>query len=107
LTPSEVPSPATETEWVVLLEAACPPDAAVLDKATAQEVVRALDDRSTRVLHHRERLAVQQHVMERDMERAFGLVLRRWQKAVQPLIPDGWFLVRGEIVTREEFDAEQ
>lgn len=41
------------------------------------------------------------------MEQAFELVLRRWQQAVQPLIPKGWFLVRGEIVTREEFDAEQ
>lgn len=105
MTTSQVPSPAG-TEWVVLLEAACPEDAAFLDRATAQEVVRALDDRSTRVLHHRERLAVQLNVMERDMAQAFEFVLRRWQQAVQPLIPEGWFLVRGEIVTREEFDAE-
>jgi hypothetical protein len=102
---SGVPS-SPHVEWVVLLEAAADANAMLIDRGTIDAMVRTLEDDSAVALHSADRLAIQLKILESDMETAFAAAMRRWRRAARPLIPRGWSLVRGEIVTREEFDRE-
>jgi hypothetical protein len=99
------PSPAA-VEWFVVLELAADENAELIDRGTAAMIRRALAGVITGSLHSPDRLAVQLRVMENDIERAFTAALQRWRKSAQSLLPRGWQVVSGEILTAAEFQRQ-
>jgi hypothetical protein len=100
-----VPSPAP-VEWFVMLELAADEDAMLLDRGTSALIGRALEGAMTGSLHSSGRVAIQLRVMESDIDRAFAAALRQWQESAHSLLPSGWHVVRGEILTAAEFERE-
>lgn len=93
-------------EWFVMLELVADEDAMLIDRGTASAIRQSLEGAITGALHSPDRLAVQLRVMESDIERAFTAALQRWRRSAQPLMPRGWHVVRGEIVTAAEFERD-
>jgi hypothetical protein len=105
LTFGGVPSP-PPVEWFVMLEVAADEDAMLIDTGTTVLIRRALEGTMIGALHSPGRLAIQLRVMETDIDRAFGAGLQRWRESAHSLLPSGWHVVRGEILTPSEFESD-
>ena len=88
--------------WIVLLEAAPDGGASLLDIGTLRVILRAMGDEDGVALHAADRVAVQVHVEAPDVAVALCTALARW-RTVAASVPPGWDVVRGEVLTPEEF----
>lgn len=100
-----VPLPPT-VEWFVVLELAADENAMLIDAGTTAMIHLALDGAMTGSLHNPDRMAIQLRVMESNIQRALNAALRRWRESAQFLLPPGWHVVRGEVLTAAEFKRE-
>lgn len=91
-------------EWIVLLEAEAGANAILCDLGTFQAILRALG--AVGGLYVPERYAVQIPAVGVDIFGAFARALDLWRDVALPLTPEGWSLIRAEVLTREELDRE-
>ncbi len=90
-------------DWIVLLEAAPNGGASLLDIGTLRVILRAMGDEDGVALHAADRVAVQVHVEAPDVAVALCRALARWRTVAAASVPPGWDVVRGEVLTPEEF----
>jgi hypothetical protein len=93
-------------EWVVLVEAELEEGAAAIDMAQLQRLLGFLSEYSATGLWSLDRYAVQLVVPATSPEAALVTALSRWREAVERLDLPEWLLVRAEIKSPAELEAE-
>ncbi len=92
--------------WIILVEAAPNERAAVADGGTMRAILRDMGCDDGVALHAPDRIAVQVQVEAADVALALCDALARWRTAAAESVPQGWHVVRAEVLTLEEFRRE-
>lgn len=97
--------PAQRT-WIVLLEAADDRDGPALDPSDLDRLAAAWGNVAPTALYSSNRYALQASVRAADPPSALAAAIESWEEAVRASGVPGWDLVRAEVVTPEELEAE-
>jgi hypothetical protein len=95
-----------EREWVVLLEAAPENGDAALELTALEDFLGALADCGPSALYAADRYAVQLRILGLDPHDVLGEGVRRWRAAAAEAGLPPWDLVRAEVKTLAEHEAE-
>ena len=104
--PPSVPATGTgDGSWAVVLEVAAPGDGPVVELTSVQRLVAQLGDWRPKALYNPDRYAIQLELFALDLPRALLTAVDRHAEACRRLRLAAWPLVRAEVLTSEELEA--
>jgi len=92
--------------WIVLLEAADERSGSVIDRAALDRLAAAWAEVTPTALYSPDRYAVQVEVRAAGPTEALATAIGSWEKAVEASGAPRWNVVRAEVITPEELEAE-
>lgn len=93
-------------DWIVLLEAVPASDGTLVELWAVWSILEAMGDLDGVALYAPDRIAVQVPTAAVSAAGALSATMNRWEAATLHLGPAGWDVVRAEVLTSEEFQAD-